>query len=236
MKVEQIPAAIPKASGLPSSPIVFTLLGGIAVLSLLLFLPAGTLWWAPGWCYLLLFSAWAFSTVYLLGLHSPTLLLKRFTRVAPASETWDKVFSVLFTPLLALLVIVSSMRSGAWDIFSYTFSAFGFAGLALAASLLTLSLLNNDFAVPNVVLQDGQKPADRGPYSVVRHPMYLAVISLFCCTPSALGSFAGLVPAGILAILVILRTYAEDRFLLKNLTGYSEYAARVRYRLVPGVW
>ncbi len=235
MRTQQKPAGTP-ISGLLKQ-VVFKMAAGMAMLALLLFLPAGTLSWGPGWLYLLFFSAWAFCSVYLLGLRSPELLLRRFTRVAPVAEPWDKIFSVVFTPLIALVVIVSSARSEtAAEGFSYVTSFFGFAGVAFAYVLLTLSLLNNDFAVPNVVLQAGQKPAEGGPYSVVRHPMYLASICLFCCTPSALGSFAGLVPAVILTAAVLLRTYKEDCFLLKNLPGYAAYAARVRYRLVPGVW
>lgn len=232
MKTEEKPA-----SGLPPGKIVSKIAAGMVMLALMLFLPAGTLSWGPGWLYLLFFSAWAFSSVYLLGLRSPELLLRRFTRVAPAAEAWDKVFAALFTPLIALVIIVSSFQSDkAGDGFSYLTCFFGFAGVAFAYALLTLSLLNNDFAVPNVVLQEGQKPAEGGPYSVVRHPMYLASICLFCCTPSALGSFAGLLPAGLLAAAVAIRTYKEDCFLLKNLPGYAAYAARVRYRLIPGVW
>lgn len=232
MKTEQ-----KTASGLPPGKIVFKIAAGMVMLAFMLFLPAGTLSWGLGWAYLLLFTAWAFSSVYLLGLRSPELLLRRFTQVAPASEPWDKVFAALFTPLIALVVVVSSIQSdNAGEGFYYLSCFFGFAGVAFAFALLTLSMLNNDFAVPNVVLQAGQKPAEGGPYSVVRHPMYLASICLFCCTPAALGSFAGLLPAGILTVVVALRTYKEDRFLLKNLPGYAAYAARVRYRLIPGVW
>jgi protein-S-isoprenylcysteine O-methyltransferase Ste14 len=36
--------------------------------------------------------------------------------------------------------------------------------------------------------------------------------------------------------LLVVRTVLEDRTLQNELPGYNQYALRVRYRLVPGVW
>jgi protein-S-isoprenylcysteine O-methyltransferase Ste14 len=44
------------------------------------------------------------------------------------------------------------------------------------------------------------------------------------------------VPALIAVILLLIRAALEDRMLHAELTGYTEYAARVRFRLIPGVW
>jgi protein-S-isoprenylcysteine O-methyltransferase Ste14 len=54
--------------------------------------------------------------------------------------------------------------------------------------------------------------------------------------PVALGSLWGLVPAGLGVVMMIVKTALEDRMLQAELDGYREYAQRVRYRLLPGIW
>jgi protein-S-isoprenylcysteine O-methyltransferase Ste14 len=85
-------------------------------------------------------------------------------------------------------------------------------------------------------IQRDQTAVDKGPYRAVRHPLYLAAIVIFLCTPAALGAPGAFLPAGLLASAVIARTALEDRLLLRSLPGYKEYAARVPYRLIPGFW
>ena len=75
-----------------------------------------------------------------------------------------------------------------------------------------------------------------GPYALVRHPMYTAIIVLIFSVPTALGSRYGLIPAFVLAWLLILRTYLEDRTLQTELPNYSDYVKRTNYRLIPGIW
>jgi protein-S-isoprenylcysteine O-methyltransferase Ste14 len=70
----------------------------------------------------------------------------------------------------------------------------------------------------------------------VRHPFYVAAFFLFFGVPLALGSYWALIPAAVAAIVLIVRTVLEDRMLQRELPGYQEYAGRVRYRLIPGVW
>jgi protein-S-isoprenylcysteine O-methyltransferase Ste14 len=77
---------------------------------------------------------------------------------------------------------------------------------------------------------------DTGPYAVVRHPGYALCYPLFLGIPLALGSLWALVPAILLFPLFVTRTVWEDRTLRAELPGYEEYAQRVRFRLVPGVW
>ena len=75
-----------------------------------------------------------------------------------------------------------------------------------------------------------------GPYAVVRHPMYVGIILQNLGTPLILGSRWAYVPSGLVVALFVVRTALEDRTLQEELPGYREYARRVRYRLVPGVW
>jgi protein-S-isoprenylcysteine O-methyltransferase Ste14 len=75
-----------------------------------------------------------------------------------------------------------------------------------------------------------------GPYQYVRHPGYAGAIVAFLSSPLALGSWWAFAPILPLVLLIARRAAAEDRFLHTHLPGYSEYAAQVRYRLLPGIW
>ena len=78
--------------------------------------------------------------------------------------------------------------------------------------------------------------ATEGPYRYIRHPGYVAIIMQFLVVPIALGSLFAYLPALFAACLYVVRTALEDRTLMAELPGYSDYARKVRYRLLPGVW
>ena len=96
----------------------------------------------------------------------------------------------------------------------------------------------NRFFLPVVRIQSerGHQVVASGPYARVRHPGYAGMVLMAPGTALALGSWWALAPALLLSFLFLRRTAHEDRFLREQLTGYDVYAARVRYRLVPGVW
>ena len=96
----------------------------------------------------------------------------------------------------------------------------------------------NKFLEPTVRIQTdrGHKVVDNGPYSIVRHPAYVSGCLVFVGVALSLGSLWALIPAGISSLLLILRTHWEDQTLQAELPGYKQYAERVRYRLIPGVW
>ena len=75
-----------------------------------------------------------------------------------------------------------------------------------------------------------------GPYGTVRHPGYLGQILFSLASAVALGSLWALVPGGLFALLLVVRTALEDRMLREELAGYEGYAGRVRWRVVPYVW
>lgn len=114
---------------------------------------------------------------------------------------------------------------------------------ALAAAALGLlevvwALSVNRFFVPVIRIQSerGHHVVDRGPYARVRHPGYAGVAIAIPASALALGSWWALLPALVVAALFVRRAAHEDRFLRAHLDGYVEYAARVRHRLIPGVW
>jgi protein-S-isoprenylcysteine O-methyltransferase Ste14 len=82
----------------------------------------------------------------------------------------------------------------------------------------------------------GHTVATGGPYRFVRHPGYVGTILFEIATPIMLGSWWALIPGGLSALLYLVRTALEDKALLDELDGYKEYAQKVRYRLLPGIW
>ncbi len=115
--------------------------------------------------------------------------------------------------------------------------------LALVPMLMGFSLsswvmITTSFFAPTVRIQDerGHTVVSDGPYGWVRHPGYAGWSLALIITPLMLGSFWALVPGTLAVTLLVVRTVLEDRFLREELDGYAEYAQRVRYRLVPGIW
>ena len=104
--------------------------------------------------------------------------------------------------------------------------------------MMTWALWVNRFfsSVVRIQTDRGHKVVRNGPYRFVRHPGYAAGIVSLISLPLVLGSMWGLIPAGLMVLLLIIRTHLEDTTLQKELAGYVDYTKRVRYRLLPWIW
>lgn len=204
-----------------------------------LFVPAGTMRWPEAWLYLVLYLAWAVPVIRWLSRHNPALLRERMKGpIQRDQKGWDKVFTLASTPVsLGFLVVLGfdAMRFG-WSDPPLGLQVVAFAVMVPCWMLLFAVMRSNAFLSRAVRIQEGHEVVTTGPYAVVRHPMYVAVIVLLAATPVALGALYALIPAGVLATLVVVRTALEDRTLHDELPGYREYAEEVRFRLLPGVW
>lgn len=89
---------------------------------------------------------------------------------------------------------------------------------------------------PRIQHDRGHRVIDQGPYRVIRHPGYVGVALWALAGPCLLCSWAALAPAGAVVLWLVLRTALEDALLRRELPGYADYAARVRWRWLPGVW
>jgi len=207
-------------------------------LALLLFLPAGTLGWRKGWLFLLVYIAVTALVVPYIWRVNPELLLAR-TRIRWAKR-WDRILgSIIFATTMAI-VPVAALDDGRfhWLPVPQWVCGIGYLLFLLGMAVATWVGSVNKFAEPAVRIQTerGHKVIDRGPYAIVRHPGYVAAVPLFAGIALALGSLWALIPVGLISLLLILRTQWEDEMLQAELTGYREYTARVRYKLIPGVW
>ena len=114
----------------------------------------------------------------------------------------------------------------------------GGLGIAFGFYAFHVVMMTNTFAAPVVKIQSERKHQviSTGPYAYVRHPMYAGAVLMILGTPLLLGSWYGLIVAAVLLALLALRAVKEENTLKAELEGYDAYAARVQYRLVPGIW
>jgi len=116
----------------------------------------------------------------------------------------------------------------------------GFGAIILICSffLFFLTFRENTFLSPLVRVQQdrGQTVISTGPYHYVRHPMYAATLIFVIGTPLLLGAWYGILVGPVVALVLAWRSVLEELTLQKELPGYLEYMAQVKYRLVPFVW
>jgi protein-S-isoprenylcysteine O-methyltransferase Ste14 len=209
----------------------------LAAISLALFLAAGTVRYWQAWVYV---GVVALSGIPLmLYIINDPILLENRTKIGPASEQrpFQKIVVLWLVLLMAAAFIVPGLdRRFGWSNVPPWVSVAGDL-LILAAMWMSLRVFKeNSFGSATVEVAKGQRVISTGPYAVVRHPMYSSAAVYFIGLSLALGSYWGLIPA-VLAILgLILRLFDEERFLANNLTGYTDYCAKVRWRLMPGIF
>jgi protein-S-isoprenylcysteine O-methyltransferase Ste14 len=203
---------------------------------------AGRLDWPAGLVYagILLFGTLASRA--LVALKHPDLLAER-GRFAEAgnAKAWDrKLMPIvgLVGPLAIIVVVGLDERLG-WP--PGVSPAVQVGGLALVAAgylLATWAMIVNRFfsAVVRIQTDRGHDVVSAGPYAFVRHPGYAGAFLAHLVTGPALGSLWALLPTTLVLIGLVARTALEDRALREELPGYEEYASRVRYRLLPGIW
>ena len=161
-------------------------------------------------------------------------------RMGKGTEPWDKVWLAFFTPLFLAIYVVAGFDAVRfeWSTMSWWLWPLGLALWLPGAALFSWAMGVNPFFEKTVRIQTerGHRVVDTGPYAFVRHPGYLGFFGWTLSAPLLLGSWWAFVPALLAVGSIVIRTVLEDRTLRRRLSGYEEYAGRVRYRLIPGVW
>lgn len=215
--------------------ILFTLLliGG------LLFISAGTLDWPMAWVYLGVYVTGVVITSIALLRTNPGLIAERAER-RPDTKKWDKTVTTLATPLFLAIYIVCGLdkRFGWTPPLPPAVQLAALFVYLLGSALAMWAMVSNAYFATTVRIQEerGHQVVTSGPYGFVRHPGYSGWGLGFLVTPPLLGSLWGLIPAVLNCLSFVIRTALEDRTLQEELAGYRDYARRVRYRLIPGIW
>jgi len=197
---------------------------------------AGRLDWVWPWAYLGVGIVILAINALIL---SPELMAER-GQPRENVKDWDKVLTSLITfPILALLIVAGLDERFGWSPqLAVAIHLIGLAFIALGQGLFSWAMASNTFFSTAVRIQIDRDHtvSSGGPYRYVRHPGYVGMIVSLLATALAFGSLWALIPAGLAAVLLVVRAALEDKTLLEELDGYTEYAERVRYRLLPGIW
>lgn len=212
-----------------------------------LFLSCATLYWAAhsfqwtsGWTYVGTHTICSLTCALVIAVKNP-ILFKRRTGIKKGTKKWDYGWTLLFTIVLFALIGLSAQEMKARAGTFLEPDGIWLAGLgftALGWTIATWAMTVNPFFEKTVRIQtdNEHQVVDSGPYIYVRHPGYVGFNLIVLGIPCMLQSMVAAVPAGILVILFIIRTVFEDRTLQNELDGYSEFAQRTPYRLIPRIW
>jgi len=220
--------------------LIVSTISSLLIIVLCLFIPAGTLAWFRGWLFLVvLVTASVVITLYLRRVN-PDVIAGRVNR-HQGTKRWDRILLAIGFPTLMAIPILAALDDARfhWSHLPWWGCVLGYALLITGMVGLTWAQSVNKFFEPTVRIQTdrGHRVIDTGPYAIIRHPGYVSAYPLFVGIPLALGSWwTALIPAILMVPMLVLKTLWEDQTLQAELAGYKEYAQRVRYRLIPGVW
>lgn len=204
----------------------------------ILFGAAGTLNWPMAWAFLGIHVA---LTVVTMMLADPSVIEAR-TRRPPGIKRWDLILArTCILLLFPITLLVAGLDAGRFHWSPLLPTALHVCALGVFAAGMVFScwaLVCNKFFEVFVRIQAdrGHYVVTQGPYAYVRHPGYAGGIVAAVAAPVALGSLYALIPTLLGAGLLVVRTCLEDATLRAELSGYAEYASRVRWRLLPGLW
>ena len=209
-----------------------------AIMSALLFGCAGTLRYWHADVYLSLF--FALSAVITLDLlrRDPALLQRRM-KGGPTAEGRPLQRLIMLGAsfgFVSLLVIPALDFRYGWSSVPVTGVVIGDVLFAVGFGFIGRVYRENTYTSATIEVTEGQRLIDTGPYAVVRHPMYASGLLYLIGTPLALGSYWGFLGLAFMLPFLVWRLLDEEHLLTRELPGYAAYQARVRYRLIPGLW
>jgi len=217
-------------------------LGYVALFACFLFVPAGTLHWRAAWILLtVVLFARVLSAARLWMVQRELAIERTKLPIQPGQITADRPLVLASMASFAALIAFASADLWHLHLLPVFTPSVRVIGLVLFTSgwwIVHLALSANAYAVTVVRFQDerGHEVAEGGLYRHVRHPMYAGLVLVMSGLCIWLGSSAALIATLVPAGILVIRIRFEERMLRARLTGYSEYASRVRWRLVPGVW
>lgn len=208
------------------------------IVGALLFGGAGTLRYWQAWLYLTLFVVLSIALTLDLLRRDPALLERRM-KGGPTAERRPAQRRIMLGASLgfvALIVVPALDRRFGWSSVPMPVVILGEALFVVGFAFIGRVYRENSYTSATIEVAADQRVVDTGPYAVVRHPMYASALLYLAGTPLALGSYWGLLGLALILPSLVWRLLDEERMLAAELPGYAEYTARVRSRLIPGLW
>jgi len=210
----------------------------ILLVAAILFVSAGRLDWTAAWVFLGVYIAIILISLVFID---PELIEER-SHIGPGAKRWDLVLaSLVVIFLFPATFIVAGLDAGRFNWsppFPIWVQSLALLVYVMGSAIVSWAMVVNKFfsTVVRIQKERGHYVVTGGPYRYVRHPGYTGVIVVSISIPLLLGSLWALIPALIGDCILVVRTVLEDNTLKKELDGYKDYANRVRYRLLPGIW
>lgn len=214
---------------------ILKFLFGVILVGILVFLPAGTLNFFNGWLFMgLLFVPMFFAGIVMM-IKNPDILKSRLDAKEKQND------QSIVVKLSGLMFILSFIVAGLDFRFKWltlpVWIPYVASGVFIFAYILYAEVLReNTYLSRTIKVQENQKVIDTGLYGIVRHPMYSATLLLFLSMPLVLGSLYSFFVFLFYPVIIGFRIKGEEKFLDKELLGYTDYKKKVKYRLIPFVW
>ena len=208
---------------------------GVILVGLLIFLPAGTLNYWNG----LLLMGLLFIPMFLAGIvllfKDPGLLERRLNGKEKENEQ-KQVVALSGIMFLSGFIIAGLNFKFSWIVLPKTVVIVSSVLFLIAYVLYAEVLRENTYLSRTIEVQENQKVIDTGLYGIVRHPMYAVTLLLFLTIPLILGSIISFIIFLAYPLIIAKRIKNEEEFLEKELSGYTEYKKKVKYRMIPFIW
>lgn len=208
---------------------------GVALVGLLIFLPAGTFSYFNGWLLMGILFIPMFIAGIVMMFKNPQLLKRRLSAKEKQKEQniVIKLSGLMF--LLGFVIAGLNFRFN-WYTLPKVVVIISAVVFLVAYILYAEVLRENIYLSRTIEVQENQKVVDTGLYSIVRHPMYSVTLILFLAMPIVLGSVYSFLVFLLYPFIIVRRIKDEEEFLLQELDGYCEYKQKVKYRLIPFIW
>lgn len=210
----------------------------VLLFAIALFAPAWTFGFWQAWLYLFLFASSSAAITIYLWKRDRALLARRVSAGPIVEKSRTQQIIQLFASLgfLAILVVPSLDHRFSWSHVPLWLVLTGDLLVVLGFYIVFRVFCVNTFTAATVEVTEQQTVITTGPYAFVRHPMYSGALIMLLGTPFALASWWGLVLFVFMFVVIVIRLLDEEKLLLASLPGYAEYAARIKYRLIPCAW
>ncbi|HEU0296918.1 MAG TPA: isoprenylcysteine carboxylmethyltransferase family protein [Anaerolineales bacterium] len=213
----------------------------VFVFPLIPMLISGQWGWWEAWTYAILSILGFVLSRVLAARRHPDILAERARSIElQGAKSWDKILApMLAFGSLLILVVAGVDRIYGWtDPYSLNAKIISLVVILLGYVVGSWALIENRYFSGVVRIQKDRDHhvVTTGPYRFIRHPGYAGALWTYLATPVLLDSNWAFIPALLLLGVLILRTFLEDRTLQTELPGYAEYAQRIRFRLLPGIW